>query len=149
MREHPQYGSRIPPEELEFMRQQAEERARERKNRPPGTRAMGPRPGGAGRYVPRDSGPRGPRPQGAPRYPGAPPQRTPYRTGGPPQAGRAPYGKDRPAGPRGGAPYAPRDRGPYPPRDRASYPAQRDRTPYPPPRERFQGPPSARPERRP
>lgn len=140
------------------MRQQAEERARERKNRPPGTRPVGPRPAGAGRYTPRDSGPRGPRPQG-PRYPGAgpsrypgtPPPRGPHRTGGPPTAGRAPYvgGRERAGGTRGGAPYGP-------PRDRAPYPSQRERAPYPPrdrapqpQRERYQGPPSARPERRP
>lgn len=153
IKEHPQYGSRIPAEELEFMRQQAEERARERKNRPPGTRPMGPRPAGTGRYVPRDTGPRGtgprgPRPQGTPRYPGAPP-RTPYRTGGPPNAGRAPYG-ERAGGTRGGAPYPPRDRASYPAqRERTPYPSQRERTPYPERRERFQGPPSARPERRP
>lgn len=155
------------------MRQQAEERARERKNRPPGSRPTGPRPAGAGRYGARDTGTRGPRPQGPrypgagpTRYPGAAPPRGPHRTGGPPVAGRAPYGGGRertggtrggapytprggaPYTPRGNAPYTPRGGAPYTPRERAPYPPQRERTPFPQ-RERFQGPPSARPERRP
>ncbi|MGE5179522.1 MAG: hypothetical protein ACM3PF_10540, partial [Bacteroidota bacterium] len=76
VKEHPQYGTQIPPEELEFMRQQAEERARERKNRPMGTRMGGY--GGPGRYGtrpqtgPREhTGPRAPRHPGAPSYPGS------------------------------------------------------------------------------
>jgi len=170
-KEHPQYGNRIPAEELEFMRQQAEERARERKNRPPGTRPSGPRPygGGAGRYGTGEGAPRGPH---ASRHPGGPP-RGPHRGGpphgGPPHAGRAPYGNrterapyanraERPAygnrgerapygnraerGPRGDVPYAPRDRGSRPPRG-----TERERVPYGPPRERFPGAPQGRPDR--
>src|SRR5712671_1053988 len=135
-REHPQYGTRIPPEELEFMRQQAEERARERKNRPPGTRpgaprpgaprSYGPRPPGAGRYAPRDVGPRTPRYTGAPR-PAGPPRHTggPYRPAGP---GRPRQTEGRPPSARGARPS-----GGY---------ARDDR-------ERQGGAPFARPERRP
>ena len=103
------------------MRQQAEERARERKNRPPGTRP-GPRAhGGAGRFVPRDSGPRGPRPAGPARYPGAAPHRGPQR--GTPPPGRAGH-----AGPPHAGAARPQ---PHPQRER--YPAQ----------------PGTRPDRRP
>lgn len=151
-KEHPQYGNRIPPEELEFMRQQAEERARERKNRPPGTR-----PYGAGRYGGGESGPRGPhgpRPGGPPRGPyrggaphaGPPTTRPPH--GGPPRTGRAPYGNRTERAPYGNrAERGPRGNAPYAPRERAPRGPERDRAPYGPPRDRFQGPPQGRPDR--
>lgn len=99
------------------MKQQAEERARERKSRTPGTRPggaggprpHGPRPAGAGRYTPRDVSPRPPRytggsrPAGPARHTGgphrpaggAPPGRPRYTEGRPPSA---PRHSDRPGG---------------------------------------------------
>ena len=151
-KEHPQYGSQIPAEELEFMRQQAEERARERKNkaaglrssntRPTGPRAYGSRPQGTGRYPSRDGGTRPPRHPGGTRattgpsrYPGAPYR--PAEAGArsdrprhPRQSDRPPYARPTHSGPRTGA------------RPSAG------RTPHP--RERYgEGAPALRPDRRP
>lgn len=128
VKEHPQYGTRIPPEELEFMRQQAAERAREERERrgfgP--TRSHGPKP-----YTPRSGG-YGGRPSGPPtrgpggfrgerdRYPGPPRERH--------GQGPAPY-RDR--GPGAGRP----ERGPMPPRpgrDRGRAAPYRERPPAKP-----------------
>ncbi len=106
MKEHPQYGTRIPPEELELMRQVAAENSRgQRSDRYGQRRPMsgGPRPHG---------GPRGPVPYGD-RGPSGPPR--PYRDQRGPRPDR-PYRGDRPdrgargpSGPPGDRPY--RDRG--------------------------------------
>lgn len=96
MKEHPQYGNRIPPEELELMRQLAQENARGTRSqpyiqrRPMGT-STGPRPqsqriqgharGGAMPRPHSQPGPMGPRPDRPRRD--RPPRggRKPYRTG--------------------------------------------------------------------
>jgi SAM-dependent methyltransferase len=132
------------------MRQQAEERARERKNRPPGTRPIGPRPQGAARYGARDSGPRPPGPSGprASRYPGAPSSGPRYpgtgpRPAGPP--GRLRHGSVPPHSGPARAPHSGPPRAPYsgpqrPPRQGVRY--------APPVREQTGGAPT-RHERRP
>jgi len=123
MREHPQYGTRIPPEELEFMKQQAAERARERRERQGGPGA--PRPYAPRPYSPRPGG-------GGPRGPGG-------MSRGPGGMSRGPGGMSR--GP-GGMSRAPRGPGAGP------YRGDRDRFQGPPDRDRHgRGPAPARPLR--
>jgi SAM-dependent methyltransferase len=144
VKEHPQYGTQIPPEELEAMRQVSEERARERKNRPMGGRPTGAPPRAGSRFAPRDPGARPPRAPGPTRHGGH---------GGPPIHG-GPVGRGGHAGPRG-----PHVRGGHAPRpgydrpDRHGRPERpgHERHDRPVRPDRHAGPAGApaRPERRP
>src|SRR6185503_17313711 len=149
MREHPQYGTRIPPEELEFMKQQAAERARERRERqggpggarPYAPRPYSPRPGGASSRGPGGGaptrGPGGPSrgPGGMSRGPGGPYRGDRDRFQGPPvreRHGRGPVPTRPFRGERGPVPGRP-ERGPMPGRpDRGPRHLDRDRPPAKP-----------------
>ncbi|MGH7680983.1 MAG: methyltransferase, partial [Candidatus Eiseniibacteriota bacterium] len=95
-KDHPQYGNRIPPEELELMRELAQETARGSRSQPytqrrPMGPSTGPRPqstrdsgyarGGPMQRPQSPAGNMGPRPDRPPRRDRPPQGRKPYRTG--------------------------------------------------------------------